>query len=78
MKSIAEVLEEVEVLIDTHFNAFSETKSSLFLKKVIANQNAIDLRLFKKSWRTLNCTPKNDESDQGDPREPPEFGRGRS
>ena len=33
-KSIDEVLEEVEVLIDTHFfNEFSESKSSLFLKK---------------------------------------------
>ena len=57
-KSIDEVLEEVEVLIDTHFfNKFSETKSSLFLK-VIASQNAIDLRLLKKTWRSLNCTPK--------------------
>ena len=34
MKSIEDVLEEVEVLIDTHFfNKFSETKSSLFLKR---------------------------------------------
>ena len=34
MKGIAEVLEEVEVLIDTHFfNEFSGTKSSLFLKR---------------------------------------------
>ena len=34
MKGIAEVLEEVEVLIDTHFyNEFSEAKSSLFLKR---------------------------------------------
>ena len=31
MKSIADVLEEVEVLIDTHFfNEFAETKSSMF------------------------------------------------
>ena len=37
-KSIADVLEEVEVLIGTHFfNEFSETKSSQFLKKVIAH-----------------------------------------
>ena len=58
-KSIAEVLEEVEVLIDTHFfDEFSETKSSLFLKKVIANQGSIDVRLFKKVWKSLNCTPK--------------------
>ena len=59
MKSIDEVLEEVEVLVDTHFfNEFSETKSSGFLKKVIAHQSAIDLRLFRKTWRTLNCIPK--------------------
>ena len=59
MKSIAEVLEEVEVLIDTHFfNQFSETKSSLFLKRVLANQSAIETKLFKRTWRTLNCTPK--------------------
>ena len=29
-KSIADVLEEVEVLIDTHFNEFYETKSRRF------------------------------------------------
>ena len=58
-KSIAEVLEEVEVLVDTRFfNEFSETKSSVFLKKVIAHQSAIDLHLFRKTWRTLNCSPK--------------------
>ena len=58
-KSIAEVLEEVEVLIDTHFfNEFSKTKSSTCLKRVIANQSMIEMRLFKKTWRTLNCTPK--------------------
>ena len=34
VKTIEEVLEEVEVLIDTHFfNEFSETKTSVFLKK---------------------------------------------
>ena len=59
MKSIADVLEEVEVLIDTHFfNEFSETKSSMFLKKIIANQNVIEMTLLKRTWRTLNCTPK--------------------
>ena len=53
------MLEEVGVLIDTHFfNEFWETKSSLFLKKVIAHQRLIDVNLFKKTWRTLNCTPK--------------------
>ena len=30
----------------------------MFLKKVIAHQSAIDLRLFRKTWRTLNCSPK--------------------
>ena len=58
-KSIAEVLEEVEVLIDMHFdNEFSQTKSSVFLKNVISHQGSIEINLFKKSWRTLNCTPK--------------------
>ena len=58
-KSFEDVLEEVEVLIDIHFfNDFLETKSSAFLKKVIAHQSAIDLTLFLKTWRTLNCSPK--------------------
>ena len=58
-KNIEEVMAEVEVLIDTRFfNEFWETKSSLFLKKVIANQSAIDMSLIKRTWRTLNCTPK--------------------
>ena len=58
-KSIADVLEEVEVLIDTHFfNEFYDTKSSTFLKKVIANQGWIEMTLFKSALRTLNCTPK--------------------
>ena len=57
--SIEEVLEEESVLIDTHFfNEFTETKSSAFLKNVIANQNSIGLNLFKRTWRSLNCTPK--------------------
>ena len=39
-KRIEDVLEEVEVLIDTHFfNEFSETKSASFLKKEITHQN---------------------------------------
>ena len=59
MNSIADVLEEVEVLIDTHFfNAFDETKSSAFLKRIIANQNVIEMTLLKRTWRSLNCTPK--------------------
>ena len=58
MKSIEEVLEEVSVLIDTHFfNEFTGTKSSTFLN-IITNQNVIEVRLFRKTWRTLNCTPK--------------------
>ena len=58
-KSIADVLEEVEVVIDTHFfNEFSKTKSSSFLKKVMENQSVIDTRLFAKTWRTINCSPK--------------------
>ena len=57
MKSIADVLKEVEVLIDTHlFNAFSESKSSLFVKKAISNQNSLDMHLLKKTWRSLNCS----------------------
>ena len=59
VKSIADVLEEVEVLIDTHiFIELYETKSSSFLKKVIANQGSIAMNLFKKTWRTLNCFPR--------------------
>ena len=59
MKSIADVLEEVEVVVDAHFfNEFSKTKSSVFLKKIITNQSVIDTRLLKKTWRTINCTPK--------------------
>ena len=58
-KRIADVLEEVDVLIDAHFfNEFRETKSSLFLKKVIKNRNAIDTSLFKRTRRTPNCSPK--------------------
>ena len=58
-KNIQEVLEEVEVLIDTHFfNCFRETKSSTFLKKVFENQKCLDMRLLKKTWRSLNCSPR--------------------
>ena len=52
------VLGEVGVLVDTSFNEFSETKSSLFLKRVLASRSFIDTRLFRKTWRTLNCSPK--------------------
>ena len=59
MNSIDDVLEEVETLIDMHFdNDFSDTKSPMFMKKVISNQSVIDTRLFKRIWRTLNCFPK--------------------
>ena len=59
MKSIDEVLEDVSVLIDTHFfNEFEGTKSSQFLKKVVSNQSSIDMNIFKRTWRTLNCSPK--------------------
>ena len=59
MKSIADVIEEVDVLVDTHFfNQFSQTKSSTFLKKVLENQGSIDLRLFRRTWRTMNCSQR--------------------
>ena len=59
MKSIKEVLEEVSVFIDTHFfNEFTGTKSSTFLKKVVTHHNEIEVKLFRKTWRTLNCSPK--------------------
>ena len=57
LKSIEEVMEEVEVLIDTHFfNEFYGTKSALFLKRVLGNQGLIEMRLFKRTWRSSNCT----------------------
>ena len=58
MKSVAEVLKEVEVLIDTHFfNEFSETKSSSFLK-VISSQSMFDVNLLNIIWRNLNHSQK--------------------
>ena len=58
-KSIAHVLDEVEAVIDVHsFDEFSKTKSSTFLNKVVENQNVIETNIFKKTWRTINCTPK--------------------
>ena len=58
LKSIDEVLEEVSVLIDTHFyNEYEGTESTCFLKKVVSNQSLIDTRL-KMTWRSLNCSPK--------------------
>ena len=58
MKSIEDVVEEVEVLIDTHFfNQLSESKSSHFVKKVTAHQSTIEMNLLKKTWRTINCSP---------------------
>ena len=59
MRSIADVLGEVGVLVDQHFfNEISEIKTSIFLKKVIGNQSMIDMSVLKKPWRSLNCTPK--------------------
>ena len=57
MKCIANVLEEVGILVDMHFNEFNKTHSSMFLK-IISNQNSIEMKLFKKTWRTLNCSQK--------------------
>ena len=58
-QSIKEVLEEVEVLIDTHFfNEFYESKSSLFPRRVLENQSSIEMLTLKKTWRSKNCTPK--------------------
>ena len=55
MKGIAEVLEEMEVLIDTNFfNEFRMAKSSIFPKKVLENQKWIEMNILKKSWMTLN------------------------
>ena len=52
MKSIADVLEEVAVAINMHFFVeFSRTKSSTFLKEGIANQGAIETKLFKSGSR---------------------------
>ena len=51
-KSIADVLQEVKVLIDTHFyDEYAKTKSLMFLKKIIENQNLIEI-VLKKTWRT--------------------------
>ena len=59
LKSIEEVLEDVEVIIDTHFfNEFYKTKSSQFLKRVLENQGSIEVRLLKKTWRSLNYSPR--------------------
>ena len=53
------MLEEVEILIDTHhLNQFLGTKSSQFMKKVIAHQGSLELRLFNKTWKSLNWSPK--------------------
>ena len=66
MESIRDVIEDAEVIIDTHyFNEFSEANSSLFLKKVIAHQNSIDARLLKTTWRTMNGSPKTMKGDKG-------------
>ena len=57
--------------IDTLFyNEFSETQPSPFLKKIVTCQGPIDLRLYKKSWRSLNCSPKTMKEIR-DPGKPP-------
>ena len=49
-KSIGEVLEDVEALIDAHFfNEFWETKSSQLMRKVIDNQGSIDTNILKRT-----------------------------
>ena len=48
-KTIADVFEQVEVLIDAHFNELNETKPSAFLKYVLANQSAIEMSPIKKT-----------------------------
>ena len=54
-KSIKDILEEVEALIDTHFfTEFEGTKSSMFLNKLVANQGSIEMNIYKKAWITLN------------------------
>ena len=65
-------LKMLEALINTlFFDEFSKAKSLMFLKRITENQKLIDMRLFKKTWRTLDCSPKNDEDYPGDSREPP-------
>ena len=55
LKSVDDVLEEVGVLIATHFfSGFTVTKSSTFLKMVITHQSAIDMKLIRNTSRTLN------------------------
>ena len=71
MKSISDVLEEVEILIDSHFfNEFSK-KSSTFLKKVLENRNVIDARLFRRDTEDHELHSKDNEKYQRDLRKPP-------
>ena len=57
-QSIAEVLEEVEVLVDAHFfNELSKTKSSLFLKRV-ENQKNIDIPSSRKRGEHSTALPR--------------------
>ena len=59
MKSIPEVLEEVEVLVYTHFfNELTRTKSSTFLNKVVENENLIEVGLLKTAEEFHVPTPK--------------------
>ena len=72
LKNIADVLEEVEILIDTHFfNEFCETKSSLFLKRALENQKYIDMPPPQEDIEDIELYSQDNESYPGDPREPP-------
>ena len=53
-KTIEDVLEEVEVVFDMNFKNFSKTKSSICMKRVIANQSAAETKLLKRTWSTQN------------------------
>ena len=49
MRSIDEVLEEVEMLVDTHFDEFSGNKKLIVSEKRSSrtNQGSIEMRLLK-------------------------------
>ena len=49
---------ECSVTCTLFFFEFWETKSSQFLKKVIAQQSAVEMSISKKTWRKMNCTHK--------------------
>ena len=64
MKSIADVHEDVEAVIDIHFFVeFSKTKSSTLLKKVMNTQNAIERSIFKKDVEIVRLHTQVGEDD---------------